>query len=166
MDQEPPTKLPHYNRKTKRISVETTIGVESFKFIASREAWLAAWKTDGFLENLSLTDVKPFLGRNKKESVQALAELAENHQAKFARGFLNCVQSANSVNTLYGPATKGGGGGPQGEDGSPKQLEWAMRNKVSTLALKLNHILRVSDLRQSRRLEIVNRSKRYSEKIL
>jgi hypothetical protein len=136
MDQEPPTKTPHYDPKTKRISVETTIGVESFKFIASREAWLEAWETDGFLENLSLADVKPFLGRNKKELVQALADLAENHQAIFAQGFLNCVLAANSVNPLYGPATKARGGSPYGFD-------WKTRNKVSSLALKLNHVLRV-----------------------
>jgi hypothetical protein len=141
MDQEPPTKLPHYDRKTKRISVETTIGVESFKFIAAREAWLAAWKTKGFLENLSLADVKPFLGRNKKESVQALAELAENNQAIFAQGFLNCVLAANSQNPLYGPARKVRGKGKV-RSGSDKAFDWQTRNRISRLFLKLHFYIR------------------------
>jgi hypothetical protein len=109
MDQEPSTKARH-DPKTKRISVETTIGVERIKFIAPREAWLQPLEILEFypryFDTLTFADVKPFLGRNKKESVQALAELAENYQAIFAQGFLNCVLAANGENPLFKPAKK------------------------------------------------------------
>jgi hypothetical protein len=149
----------HYAPQTKRISVDIVFGNDVggegiiAKFTASREAWLEIWdKTEydrTLFDNLTFSDIKPFLrlsgkGHLKKESVQALADLAEKSPDLFRQQFLNCVQQAHSQNPLFGPAKKARGG-------SPYALDWAARNKVSTLSLKLDHVLRV--MRKANRSE-------------
>jgi hypothetical protein len=99
MEQDHPTKT-RYDSKKKCITVETLFGVDiRLKFKAPREEWLRAWESLDF-GTLTLADVKPFLSRNPRKAVEALAELAEKHQAIFAQAFLNCVLAANFENPL------------------------------------------------------------------
>jgi hypothetical protein len=136
---------PRYDRYSKTISLAFDFspyqapglkysGLE-IKFRASREAWLQAWGTLNF-DALTFADVKPFLSRNRKKAVEALAELATEDPDHFSAVFFDCVMQANSVNPLFQPARKERGGSRYG-------LEWETSNKVSRLALKLNHVLRV-----------------------